>query len=249
MRTRIFLIVTVALVMALAGALAKASDNNEGERLIRVYIDHVKPGHRVEYFDVTREWNACLEAGEVERGWSAYESQTGKLLRYAFVVYDVDWAYFDREHETHKACFERFEARYAATLEHTTAQFDVFLPDASHHVEQEEGGVVMTTSFRVRGGPQFLDNIKKVAEAARDAEWPEPFYFYSSVGGPEGADFYVVSPRSGYAGFEDRGFWDMVRSRLGDEEMARMGAEIREVVIESWTDIWERVDELSFEPE
>lgn len=242
-------LMVAALVLMTAPLLASGQDDEPKDQVQRVYIDHVKPGGRVDFEALTKEWNACLEENGARTGWNVYIAQTGKQLRYAFVVPMQAWADFDREDEAGKNCFLQFEERYSATIHGTTASYDVYLPDASNPVEMESG-VAMVTDFRVKNYRQFRQNIEAIAGAARDAEWKYPHYFYSSISGDGGADFYVVVPARNYAGFDgDTGFWAMVREQLGEAEFERILSENRENIQKSWTEIWEHRSDLSFVPD
>lgn len=241
-------VVAATLALIAAPMLASAQDDEADDQVQRVYIDYVKPGSRVEFEALTKEWNGCLEESDARTGWNVYMAQTGKQLRYAFVVPHQAWADFDREDEGGMNCFLQFEDRYSATIHGTRASFDVYIPEASNPVDMESK-VAMVTDFRVKNYRQFRQNIEAIAGAARDAEWEYPHYFYSSISGEGGADFFVVVPARNYAGFDgDTGFWAMVREQLGEAEFERILSENRENIQESSTEIWEHRADLSFVP-
>lgn len=241
-------IVFVTLALISVPMLASAQEEGAEDEVTRIYIDYVKPGSRVDFEALTKEWNECLSESEARTGWNVYTAQTGRQLRYAFVIPAQAWADFDRDDDNEMKCFLQFEDRYSAAIDGTRASFDVYMPDASNPVEMESG-VSMVTDFQVKDFRQFSDNIKAIAGAARDAGWEYPHYFYSSISGEGGPDLYVVVPARNYAGFDgDTGFWAMVREQLGDEEFDRIMAENRENIQESNTEIWEHRADLSFIP-
>lgn len=94
-----------------------------------------------------------------------------------------------------------------------------------------------------------MKNWVKITEAARAAEWSFPHYLFASIGSRGSANFYVSGGRSSFADFDNDGFWAMVEAHWGEEEMERMMAENREAIVETWTDIWQGDDELSFQPD
>lgn len=241
-------LMAAAVALIATPLMVTAQDDAPEDQVQRVYIDYVKPGGRVDFEAMAKEWNTCLEENDARTGWNVYMAQTGKQLRYAFVVPEQAWADFDREDEGGMKCFLQFEERYSATIHGTRASFDVYIPDASNPVDMESK-VVMVTDFRVKNYRQFHQNIEAIAGAAREAEWEYPHYFYSSISGDGGADFYVVVPARNYAGFDgDTGFWAMVREQLGEEDFERILSENRENIQESFTEIWEHRADLSFVP-
>lgn len=242
-------LVAAAVALIVSPLLVTAQEDEPEDQVQRVYIDYVKPGSRVDFEALTKEWNGCLEESDARTGWNVYMAQTGKQLRYAFVVPMQAWADFDREDEGGMNCFLEFEERYSATIHATRASFDVYIPEASNPVDMESK-VVMVTDFRVKNFRQFAQNIETIGGAARDAEWEYPHFFYSSISGEGGADFYVVVPARNYAGFDgDTGFWAMVREQLGEAELERILAENRENIQEASTEIWEHRKDLSFVPD
>ncbi|NBB92810.1 MAG: hypothetical protein GVY32_06565 [Gammaproteobacteria bacterium] len=234
--------------LALAITPALADDHEEAEDSIqRIYLEYVKNGMHGEYREVLTDWNECIREADGELEWGVYRAETGNTNRYAFVVNNQRWSDFDDEDEDLDACYEQFADRYHASTDKVYASFDVYMPEHSHHVDDDKDRkIAWVTTFELNDSSAFLDNVKKYAEAAAENDWHEPFYFYSSIGGQHHSGIYVVSPAASYSDFDgDNGFWKMLETHFGEEEFNRMRAIDREAIDRYYGDIWVREDELS----
>lgn len=243
---------SAACALALATTPLIADDHEPAqEQVQRVYVDYVSAGQYSAYETVTGEWNACITEADSSLGWNVWEAETGHLGRYAFVVNMQPWAEFDRERPELKGCYEQFRDRYYATIHKTMAAFDIYLPEHSNHVENDKNyTVAMVTTFRLHDQRAFMENVKKYTQAAKENEWQDSYYFYSTIGGKGGGDMYVVSPATSFADFDgDSGFWKMLAEHFGEEEFARLRAKDRKSIDHYYTDIWTLNEELSHSPE
>lgn len=243
--------ITIATVLAFALALglgpAAAQDDSE-QTVRKIYFDHVKPDQRAEFYALSKDWNDCLAANDAGYGWSAWRAETGRGHRYAFVVDGTGWARFDHEDPAHEKCYKQLEKRYTATIESAHSQFDTQIESASHHVEGDFK-VALVVNFNFNNPRKFFENAEKFTAAAKEANFPYPYYWWRTRGGNTGASHYLVIPRENFAAFDDDAdYWTAVSSQLGEEAVARMREENRQAIDHAWDEIWVRDDELSYEP-
>jgi hypothetical protein len=241
-------VLIAAVSAALAATAAQADDHEESMDMVdKMYIEYVKPDMRDDYEAVISEWNDCILEADSEERWYVYEPHTGDNSRYAYVIPNQRWGDFDDDNEAMLACYNEYKDRYYATISKVHEYFDIYMPEHSHHVDDGvDRKLAMVTVFDLEDAGTFLDNVKEYAAAAGENDWEDPFYFYRSIGGEHGTEYYVVSPVASFADFEsDSSFWEMLSEHFGEEKMAEMREEDREAMNGYYTDIWERNDELS----
>ncbi|RFF29200.1 hypothetical protein [Wenzhouxiangella sediminis] len=233
---------------ALAFVPAFADENGEAEDWVqRVYLEYVKGDMHDEYREVVGDWNECITEADDSMEWWVFRAETGNMNRYAFVLGNQRWSEFDSETPELDACYEQFKDRYHAAVDKVYASFDIYMDEHSYHVDDDKDRkIAWVTTFELEDSRAFLENVKKYAEAAREKDWHEPFYFYSSVGGEHHSGIYVVSPAASFSEFDgDNGFWQMLEEHFGEEEFKRMREIDRAAIADYYADVWVRVDELS----
>lgn len=247
---KILLLTALAASLSMAAGPALAQDDDDNP-VRRVYFDHVKPDMDAEFREVASDWNECLEENDAESGWSAWSAQAGMSYRYAFVIDADGWARFDEDDPAHEKCYGQMAKRYGKTIESAYSQFDQPIESASYHVEQDaEASVVMVINFRIKDARTFIGNAVRIAEAARAAEYPYPYYWWASTSGKHGPTHYVVVPRENYAAFGDApDFWAAITEELGQDTMDEIRRQNMAVIASSWEEIWTHDEELSYEPE
>ncbi|MGK7296104.1 MAG: hypothetical protein ACNS61_09825 [Candidatus Wenzhouxiangella sp. M2_3B_020] len=238
-----------AALLTVAGSALAQEDGDEQVR--RIYFDHVKPTMRAEFHELTEDWNRCLADNGAESGWSVWTAETGRAYRYAFVVDGTGWARFDEDSPAHDKCYQQMEDRYTDAIQMAHSQFDQAIPRISHHVENDaEYKVAMVYNFRVKDEYTFVTNAARIAEAAKAAEYPHPYYFWSSVSGRNGPTHYVVVPRASFAELgSGPDFWAAITEQLGRDTMARIREENMAAIEGEWDEIWTHQEELSYQPE
>lgn len=242
-------IIPTILACSLAMGVSHAVAEEDSEQTVRrIFIDQVKPDKHADYLALSSEWNECLATNNAGHGWSAWEAQTGQMYRYAFVVDGPGWARFDQEDPAHKACYERFAARYTATIESAHGSFDSLVGSISDDIEGEYP-VAMVVNFSVSDPRSFFENVAQLQAAARSGGYAHPHSWWYARGGNSGSNVYLVVSLENFAALDSGpNFWAAAISEIGEEAVNRLREQNRQVVDQDWEDIWTWSEELSFTP-
>lgn len=248
MKTLLHTALAAALSITAGPALAQ-EDSDDPVR--RIYFDHVKPSMNAEFRELTADWNTCLEENDAKSGWSAWSAQSGRSYRYAFVIEADGWGRFDEDDAAHEKCYGQMEQRYTDAIDSAYSQFDQPIRSASYHVDQDaELEVALVINFRIKDPRTFIRNATRIAEAARAAEYPYPYYWWTSSSGKHGPTHYVVVPRENFAAFGDGpAFWAAVTEELGQDTMDEIRKQNMAAVESTWEEFWTHEEELSYQPE
>jgi hypothetical protein len=108
--------------------------------------------------------------------------------------------------------------------------------------------VVWVSNFRVDNSVLFREIVKETSDIMKKAEGDVRSYWYvQNGGGPEAADFYVVTPYKNFAALdvERDGVWKLVENAKGKEEADKLRASFRSTLIDTWAYMFKRMEDLS----
>jgi hypothetical protein len=105
--------------------------------------------------------------------------------------------------------------------------------------------------LKPEGVPDFVEGVRKVAEAAKKTNYPLHPLWYQLFNGGEGPAFVLVSPRNSWAEFQppDKTLDAMVEEALGKVPGAAALSSLRKSIRHTYTETARFRPDLSYQPE
>lgn len=207
----------------------------------------IKTGHETQFEDGVKAWKACYLENKGTWTWTMWKRYNGKGSVYVLTSRSKNWAEFDQSDEAGKKCYQIVMDKIVPHIECTEDNFATSIPEFSR-TGASDWGIVWVSNFRVDNGVLFRELIKQTSEAIKKVEGDYRSYWYAqNGGGPESADFFVVTPYKNFAALdiERDGVWKMVENEKGKEETEKMRASFRSNLENSWGYVYKRMEDLS----
>lgn len=211
----------------------------------------VKVGHEKQFEDGIKAWKTCYLENKGVWTWNIWKRLNGKGSVYVLSSSSPNWAQMDDENdEAGKKCHQIAMDKIIPHVESAEDNFATSIPELSK-AELTEMKVIWVSYFKVENSVIFQEVIKENAAIALKAEGDKRGYWYDvNGGGPESADFFVVSAYKNFADLDVKrdGVWDMVEKAKGKEEAGKLRAKFRSSIENSWAYMFKLMDDLSHNP-
>ena len=207
----------------------------------------VKSGQESKFEEGVKAWKACYLENKGTWTWTMWKRFNGKGSVYVLTSRTKNWAELDQSDEAGKKCWQVAMDKIVPHIESTEDNFATSIPEFSRS-GASDWGVVWVSNFRVENGVLFRELIKQTSEVMKKVEGDFRSYWYAqNGGGPESADFFVVTPYKNFAALdiERDGVWKMVENEKGKEETEKMRAAFRSNLENSWGYVYKRMEDLS----
>jgi len=210
----------------------------------------VKSGHESKFEEGVKAWKACYLENKGTWTWTMWKRYNGKGSVYTLTSRSQNWAELDQSDDAGKKCWQVAMNKIVPHVESTEDNFGTSIPEFSR-AGASEWGVVWVSFFRAENSVLFREIVKETSEIIKKAEGDFRSYWYvQNGGGPDAADFYVVTPFKNFAALdvERDGVWKMVENAKGKEETDKLRASFRSTLIDSWAYMYKRMEDLSHDP-
>lgn len=234
--TLLWLAASMALTCALA---AQAADNKT--TVIRDYTDTVAPADQEAYEAGTKAFNQCLGQHGFKYTWTAWVHETGDTYSYSYTSDPLPWSAFDAMREAGKACDAALRTNVNPHLKSETSAFLKQHPELSYFPGNTASNwpLIEVIVFKLKPGHEpheaFVDVLKKIAEAAQKAKWPNHYIVHEVMdAGDDAPDFLVVLPAKSWADLgkdPDTPLWTMVESAYGKADAQAMRKSLNEAML------------------
>ncbi len=248
----LILTASVALGAATAGPARAATS----WPILRVYTVVVPPPLDHAFRQGIKLWETCLRTHGETHVQQAYDSETGDLNRYLFVVPYGSWAAMDQHGSAGKACDPTFNRSVLPNVS-----------DAFSHIDHEKsklsylpGGdatlpsMIWVDYYRVKIGQwaHFTAAIRKYAAAAAKIHWQDHFQgLVTHATGPQGENFIFVWPNRNWADVGQQpkpSVKEMMDSVYGKAMAKMLGHEFNHSIASHWSAVWKYDKSLSYIP-
>lgn len=237
----------IGLCLAPAGA-GIAQDDDDGN-VGRVYIVTVKDGHGQAFQDGVKAYFACYGENGGKKAYDVWQSETGRLGRYAFTLGGHKWADFDEFEEASQACDDVFREQFLAHIDKATSEFTTYMDEQSN-IKEGEYNVVWVINFEIKDTRKFLGGISKITEAAKESEWGNYAWYNIQAGGRHAGDFFLVLAEENFAGLDEENapLWEMVAGVHGEEAAESIRKDLMGAIEDDWSNLWRRRPDLGYSP-
>jgi hypothetical protein len=243
----------LGVVLAAALGVAQAAGP---PAVTRVYVIEVPPAQDHAFNEGMKSWVKCLHDQGSKQGFVAYDSETGSLGRYLFLLGHDAWAGMDVHDPADKACGPTFQTE---VLPHFTQGYSEIAELNSKDSYMPTGGddpppIQWVDVFRIKPGQTdaFHEAVGKFAAAAAKTHWMGHFAGYDIDGsGQGGEDFVLVWPNKNWAdaGQEPKpSIKDLMESVYGKAAAHANRQKFLGAIAERWSDAWSFDKDLSYTP-
>lgn len=244
----------MALALLSAAVLSLPATTTAQEptsHLLSIFEMHVKAGHNDQLKAGIAAWKECYLAQKGDRAWNTWQRQQGQGNVYVVAFRLNNWAALDTPHEPSQKC-QSIVAEKIGPHVHTKRganSYAKLMPEISRNTPVSD--LVWVTNFRADDSRLMRRTIEQVVGAMTEAEGqPRGFWYDVQGGGPDSADYFVVTPFENFAALDDTrtGVWEVVGKARGEPEAERFRADFRTSLDDSWSYLYKRVPELSHNP-
>lgn len=237
----------ICLILALASQNTWAQDNEESV-IMSLTEFTIKPGHNTQFMEGVKTWKKCYLEHEGEWRWYMSRRVQGTGNVYALRSYMENWAEWDDpSDEAGQACQNLALNLINPNVEKATTHLSRSIPSISKQ-SGNGGGVVNVMNVRVKNGTLFMETVREVTSAIRNAEGDAREWWYSEIGGgPDAPHYSAVTPYENFAAMDEErdGVWTLVEKELGEEKRTELQSNFRESVDQMWSYMWRELPDLS----
>ena len=241
----------MAFMFVALGLLMTDYVQAQGKFILSTTEFTVKSGHESQFEEGVKAWKACYLENKGEWTWTFWKRYNGKGSVYLLSTINQKWAEMDDQNdEAGKKCWQVAMDKIIPHVESTEDNIATSIPEYSR-TGTSEWGIVWVSFFQVENSVLFREIVKETSDVIQKAEGDQRNVWYvCNGGGPESADFYVVTPYKNFASLdvERDGVWKMVENSKGKEETDKLRASLRSSLKNSWAYLYKRMDDLSHTP-
>ncbi|HUG99940.1 MAG TPA: hypothetical protein VMQ83_12330 [Gammaproteobacteria bacterium] len=233
--------------LCLAPLGAGMAQDDDGGNIGRVYIVTVKDGQGQAFQDGVKAYFACYGENGGKKSYDVWQSETGRLGRYAFTLGGHKWADFDQLEEASQACNDVFQERFLAHIDKATSEFTTYM-EAQSTIKDGEYDVVWVFNFVIKDNRKFMNGISKITAAARESDWGNYAWYNIQAGGRHAGDYILVVAEENFAGFDEdnKPLWEMVAGVHGEEASESIRNDLMNAIEKDWSDIWRRRPDMGY---
>ncbi len=220
MRRRGLWLAPLVLLLALPAAAQQ-----EMATVGRVFFVKPKAGMQQQYEAAYKKHLAWHKAQNDTWSWFTWEFETGdRIGQYVTGTFDHAWADFDAHAKMDEADGADFAANAGALVESLSGIIVAPLPVLSNPPAGATGPLALATvyTFHLNIGHdrEWANALNKITQALKKANWGSAYEWYLLLNGTEHPTYYLVLPRTNWAGFAPppKPLWVVLEEVLGRVE-------------------------------
>lgn len=207
--------------------------------IVNGHADHFKEGVKL--------WKDCYNANKGTWKWNLWQRQQGQGTAFVVASYQNNWAEMDMADEAGKKCQSIAKEKITPHVVSTNKMISSTMPELSRENDPATK-VIWVGFYKVENGTEFNETIKEMVNMVKTVEGkPRNQWYAVNGGGPEDADYFVVTPFVNYAAMDIKrdNVWKMYETANGKDKSDALRARFRASLDDNWSYLYKLNDELS----